>query len=62
MPAITQSDSWQPETCADCGEPVPVGGWPFCRSAANPDGHAKGVYAWKSGFSMKLQGWTRRER
>lgn len=52
----------QEMACADCGEPVPIGGWPFCRSDRNPEGHARGVYAWKTRFSMKLQGWTRRER
>lgn len=50
------------DVCADCGEEVPIGGWPFCASAANPEGHARGVYAWRARFGMKLQGWTRRER
>lgn len=42
-------------TCDKCGDFIEEGDWPFCP-------HGRGVYAWKSGFSMKLQGWTRRER
>jgi hypothetical protein len=48
--------------CDLCGKPVWVGCWPYCASAANPEGHSKGAYAFKMGFSMKTQGWTRRER
>lgn len=48
--------------CADCGERVPIGGWPFCKSARNPAGHAWGTYAWKMKMSMKTEGWSRRER
>lgn len=51
-----------PERCTDCGEIVPVGGWPFCASTQNPEGHAKGAYTWKMQMGMKVQGWTRRQR
>lgn len=51
------------EQCDACGQPVPIGGWPWCASPQNPEGHAKGVnYSWKAGFSMRTQGWTRRLR
>lgn len=51
------------DKCGDCGEPVPVGGWPFCTSEANPEGHSKDVgYHFKAGFGMAAQGWTRRLR
>jgi hypothetical protein len=50
------------EVCDACGEPVPVGAWPFCASDANPAGHSKGTYRWKTKFTMKTSGWTRRER
>lgn len=44
------------DRCDDCGEPVPIGAWPFCP-------HGKGAaYAFKMGFKMATQGWTRRER
>jgi hypothetical protein len=49
-------------TCDDCGEFVPIPGWPFCRSEQNPDGHERGTYRWKTKFSMKTHGWTRRLR
>lgn len=48
--------------CDDCGEIYMHGDWPFCASERNPEGHAKGTYGWRVGFSMKTQGWTRRER
>lgn len=51
------------ERCNDCGEVVPIGGWAFCKSERNPDGHAKGAaYSFKMHMSMKTHGWTRRER
>lgn len=50
------------EACDECGEWVRVGGWPFCASDRNPEGHAKGAaYDFKMAMSMKTQGWTRRE-
>lgn len=50
------------DVCEKCGQEVPVGGWPFCASPHNPEGHAKGVYGWAMKMGMKVQGWTRRER
>jgi hypothetical protein len=35
--------------CADCGEPIRIGSWPFCRSAINPQGHERGCYGWHFG-------------
>jgi hypothetical protein len=46
--------------CEDCGQPVPTGSWPFCRSPQNPDGHAKGTYRWGLGTGMKK--WERMSR
>lgn len=41
-------------TCDDCGEPIPVGGWPWCASDRNPEGHSKGVtYRWANGTPMR---------
>lgn len=37
------------ERCADCGEIVLVGGWPYCKSPRNPGGHSVHV---AYGFSM----------
>jgi hypothetical protein len=57
------AEGWRDDYCADCGEPVPIGGWPFCASDHNPEGHAKGAaYGFRMKFTMKTQGWTRRER
>lgn len=51
------------DKCEVCGEPVPIGSWPYCASPANPDGHARGAaYAFKMAMSMKTNGWSRRER
>lgn len=49
-------------TCAECGERYAEGDWPFCISAANPEGHSKGAYGFRMGFKMATQGWTRREK
>lgn len=58
-----QMDEALASQCGDCGEPVPIGGWPFCASERNPDGHAKGAaYTFKMRMGMRLNGWTRRER
>jgi hypothetical protein len=57
------ADELLAELCDDCGQYVPIGGWPFCASDRNPEGHAKGAaYAFKVRMGMKLNGWTRRER
>lgn len=45
------------ERCESCGEPVPMGAWPFCASARNPDGHARGSYQWNVG-NAALRRWT----
>lgn len=43
-------ESW--DVCADCGEPVYTGSWPFCASRVNPKGHAKGAYGWRMASGM----------
>jgi len=50
------------DICEVCGQVVPIGGWPFCKSERNPKGHMRGTYGWMTKFGMKVQGWTRRER
>lgn len=46
------------ECCDLCGKPIPVGGWPFCASPRNPQGHARGgAYAWSMGSPIRK--WTR---
>lgn len=50
------------EECPSCGERVWIGDWPFCASLANPTGHTRGTYRFRMKFTMKTQGWTRRER
>jgi hypothetical protein len=45
------------ERCEACGEIVPIGGWPFCASGRNPDGHRKGTYGWVMGGGA-LNKWT----
>lgn len=45
------------ETCADCGEPVPVGSWPFCASKVNPEGHRKGTYRWGAQSVLSKKWW-----
>lgn len=32
------------DTCELCGEPVPVGAWPLCKSRVNPDGHGRPTF------------------
>lgn len=60
--AVLSTERGQVDKCDVCGEIVPIPGWPFCRSEQNPDGHERGTYRWKTKFSMKTQGWTRRLR
>jgi hypothetical protein len=43
--------------CADCGDPVPIGAWPFCKSDRNPEGHARGSYQWSVG-NPGMRRWT----
>lgn len=41
--------------CDACDAPLQHGDWPFCP-------HGRGTYGFRMAFSMKTQGWTRRER
>lgn len=43
--------------CEECGQPVPVGAWPFCASKANPEGHARGTYRWGLKSNLSRTGW-----
>jgi len=47
------------DICPDCGEEVPVGAWPYCRSRRNPDGHAKGTYRFSMTSGMVQHKWQR---
>lgn len=58
-PEMTQKElEFHRGLCIDCGEPVPVGGWPFCQSKANPAGHEKGTYGFKMS-SVLAKKWER---
>lgn len=50
------------DTCDKCGKQVPIGGWAFCASPTNPEGHARGTYRFRMRSSMKGAGWTRSKR
>lgn len=46
-------------TCDDCGERYAEGDWPFCVSERNPEGHAKGAYAFNIAMGGGgLKKWT----
>ena len=48
--------------CDQCGEEVPIGGWAFCRSKRNPEGHSRGTYQFTMRSRMATHKWERRER
>ena len=50
------------DICLTCKEPVPIGGWPFCASPRNPEGHARGTYRWGMRHPMATKGWERNNR
>jgi hypothetical protein len=46
------------EVCEKCGEPVPVGAWPYCVSRVNPGGHStRNAYGWTMASGMGM--WDR---
>lgn len=49
-PELTAGLPWVVD-CADCGEEIRIGSWPFCRSQQNPQGHERGCYGWHFGGS-----------
>jgi hypothetical protein len=50
------------ERCPECGEPVPIGAWPYCKSRRNPEGHAKGAYRFSMTSGMVQHKWQRMGR
>lgn len=45
--------------CEKCGEIVPIGGWAWCVSRRNPEGHARGAYRFSVSSGMVQHKWQR---